>query len=151
MEIRLLQTFLQAATLRNFTFTAKTMGYSQSNVSAQIQQLEEELGAPLFNRIGKSVTLTQYGEQLIPHARELVSMSVRLENFMKSEEALGGTIHVGIVESLFQCFIEPVILQYHKHFPNVNIELTVDSTSALKELLANGQLDMACLIDTLLL
>lgn len=150
MEIRLLQTFLQAAALKNFTLTAKALGYSQSNVSAQIQQLEQELGAPLFNRIGKSVTLTQYGEQLIPHARELVSMSVRLENFMKSEEALGGTIHVGIVESLFQCFIEPVILRYHQDFPNVNIELTVDSTSALKELLANGQLDMACLIDTLL-
>lgn len=148
MEIRLLQTFLQVSALQNFTQAAKALGYSQSNVSAQIQQLEQEIGAPLFNRIGKSVSLTQYGEQLIPYARQLVSTSVKIENFLKSEEALGGTIRVGIVESLFQCFIEPVILQYHKRFPNVKIELVVDGTATLKELLQHGQLDFACLIDT---
>ena len=148
MEIRLLQTFLQVSSLQNFTQAAKTLGYSQSNVSAQIQQLEQELGAPLFNRVGKSVTLTQYAEQLIPYARQIVSTAVKIENFMKSEEALGGTVRVGIIESLFQCFMETVILQYHQRFPKVKLELVVDGTQALKELLQHGQLDLACLIDT---
>lgn len=147
MEIRLLQTFLQVAALQNFTQAAKVLGYSQSNVSAQIQQLEQEIGAPLFNRIGKTVSLTQYAQQLIPHARQLVSTAVKIENFLKSEEALGGTVRVGIIESLFQRFIEPIILQYHKRFPNVKIELIVDGSEALKELLLHGQLDFACLID----
>lgn len=151
MELRHLQTFLQIASLKNFTLAAKTLGYSQSNVSAQIQQLEQEIGAPLFNRIGKSISLTQYGEQLIPYAQQLVSLSIKMENFLRSEDALGGTIRVGIVESLFQRFMEPVILQYHKRFPNVKIELIVDGTSTLKELLQHGQLDLACLIDTQLL
>lgn len=150
MEIRLLQTFLQVASLQNFTRAAKVLGYSQSNVSAQIQQLEQEVGVPLFNRIGKTVSLTQYGEQLVPHAQQVVSLSIKVENCLKSKETLGGTIRVGIVESLFQCFIEPVVLDYHEQFPNVKIELVVDGTATLLELLQQGQLDFACLIDTLL-
>jgi len=59
MEIRLLQTFLQVASLQNFTRAAKALGYSQSNVSAQIQQLEQDVGVPLFNRIAKTVSLCQ--------------------------------------------------------------------------------------------
>ena len=150
MEIRLLQTFLQVASLQNFTRAAKVLGYSQSNVSAQIQQLEQEVGVPLFNRIGKTVSLTQYGEQLVPHAQQVVSLSIKVENCLKSKETLGGTIRVGIVESLFQCFMEPVVLDYHEQFPNVKIELVVDGTAMLLELLQQGQLDFACLIDTLL-
>lgn len=53
MEIRNLNTFLQVVSIKNFTQAAKILGYSQSNVSAQIQQLEREVGAPLFNRIGR--------------------------------------------------------------------------------------------------
>lgn len=148
MEIRLLQTFLQVASLQNFTQAAKVLGYSQSNVSAQILQLEQEIGAPLFNRIGKTVSLTQYAQELIPLARQLVATSVKIENFMKSKEALGGTIRVGIIESLFQRFVEPIILQYHKQLPNVKIELVVDGSETLKDLLQHGQLDLACLIDS---
>jgi len=145
-----LQTFLQVASLQNFTRAAKALGYSQSNVSAQIQQLEQDVGVPLFNRIAKTVSLTQYGEQLVPYAQQLVSLSIKMENFLKSKESLGGTIRFGIVESLFQCFIEAVVLNYHKQFPNVKIELVVDGTATLLELLQQGQLDFACLIDTLL-
>ena len=61
MEIRNLNTFLQVASIKNFTQAGRNLGYSQSNISAQIQQLEQEVGAPLFNRIGRQVTLTQYG------------------------------------------------------------------------------------------
>ena len=66
VEIRNLNTFLKIASLRNFTRAAKELGYSQSNVSAQIRQLEQEIGGPLFNRTGRSISLTQYGEALLP-------------------------------------------------------------------------------------
>ncbi|MBQ3965031.1 MAG: LysR family transcriptional regulator, partial [Firmicutes bacterium] len=58
MEIRNLKTFLRVAALRNFTAAAKELGYSQANVSAQIKQLEDEVGAPLFDRIGRGVAPT---------------------------------------------------------------------------------------------
>lgn len=76
MEIRNLNTFLKVAALRNFTQASRELGYSQSNVSTQIQQLEREVGVPLFNRIGRSVSLTQYGEELLPYAQQIVSTSV---------------------------------------------------------------------------
>ena len=147
MEIRNLNTFLKVAALRNFTQESRELGYSQSNVSTQIQQLEREVGVPLFNRVGRSVSLTQYGEELLPYAQQIVSTSVQMENFMKSEQALGGTVRIGIVESLFAFLPEELFLCYHERFPRVEIELTVDATETLKEDLQKGRLDAACLID----
>ena len=133
MEIRNLTTFLQVVSIKNFTQAARTLGYSQSNVSAQIQQLEREVGAPLFNRIGRQVTLTQYGEELIPYAQKIVSTAFLMENFLKSEKALGGTVRVGMVESLYEILFESTLLRYHQRFPHVKVELVVDDTATLKE------------------
>lgn len=69
MEIRNLLTFIEVANLQNFTQASKVLGYSQSNISAQIRQLEEELGVVLFERMARGVHLTQYGQEL-PKNRE---------------------------------------------------------------------------------
>lgn len=147
MEIRNLNAFLKVAALQNFTQASRELGYSQSNVSTQIQQLEQEVGAPLFNRIGRRISLTQYGEELLPYAQQIVSVALQMENFLKSEEALGGIVKIGFVESLFSLLPEEVFIQYQERFPHVKIELTVDGTQMLKEHLQQGILDMACLID----
>ena len=147
MEIRNLKTFLKVATLKNFTSAAKELGYSQANVSAQIKQLEEELGAPLFNRIGRRVTLTQYAEELLPYALKIVSTAVEMENLARSGESLAGTIRVGMVESLFHAIGENLIREYHRRFPRVTMEIVVDGTAVLKERLRQDTLDLACLID----
>jgi DNA-binding transcriptional LysR family regulator len=151
LEIRNLNTFLQVAALQNFTQASRELGYSQSNVSAQIKQLEQEIGAPLFNRIGRNITLTPYGKGLLPYARQIVSTSLQIKNYLKSEEAMGGTIRVGMVESVFELLGENVFLQYHHRFPKVYLELVVDATSSLKDRLQHGLLDAACLIDDPLL
>ena len=61
MELRNINTFLHIAELHSFSRTARQLGYSQSAVSSQIAQLEAELGAPLFDRVGKTVRLTDAG------------------------------------------------------------------------------------------
>ena len=147
MEIRNLNTFLKVAALQNFTKASQELGYSQSNVSAQIKQLEEDVGAPLFNRTGRNVTLTSYGEELLPYARQIVTTAMKVESFLKSEGSMGGTIQVGMVDSLYELLLENAFLSYHRRFPKVHIELTVDATAALKERLMHGQMDVACLID----
>ncbi len=146
MEIRNLTTFLQVVSIKNFTQAARALGYSQSNVSAQIQQLEREVGAPLFNRIGRQVTLTQYGEELIPYAQKIVSTALLMENFLKEKNSLGGTIRIGMVESLYELLFESSLLRYHQQYPNVHVELIVDDTAALKTGMQTGVLDFACLI-----
>ena len=147
MEIRDLKTFLKIAELMNFTRAAEALGYAQSSVSAQIKALEMDVGAPLFNRVGKKVTLTQFGEELLPYARSIVSASVRMQTIWKSAEDLGGTIRIGMVESLFGCIMEEALLAYHQSYPRVKIEISVDATVTLKALLKKGLLDAACIID----
>lgn len=147
MEIRNLKTFLMVAALQSFTQSSRELGYSQSNVSAQIQQLEHEIGAPLFNRIGHRVSLTQYGEELLPYARKIVEMAGEMENFLKSEKSLGGTVRIEMVESLFSLLPEDIFIHYHERFPYVKLELTVDATEVLKKRLQLGTLDVACVID----
>lgn len=147
MEIRNLTTFLRVAALRNFTQASRELGYSQSNVSTQISQLEQEVGAPLFNRIGKTVTLTQYGEELLPYANQIVSTAQKMESFLKSNEALGGVVKIGIVESIFDLLPEELFIRFQQKFPCVKLELIVDGTETLKEFLRRGVIDAACLID----
>ena len=61
MELRLLTTFLKVAQLQSFSKAAESLGYSQSAVTVQVQQLENELGVRLFDRIGKTVSITHIG------------------------------------------------------------------------------------------
>lgn len=146
MEIRNLYTFLQVASMENFTQASRILGYSQSNVSAQIQQLEEDVGVKLFDRIGRGVVLTQYGQQLIPYAQQIVSLSTQMNHMLWSEENMMGVLRVGMVESLFDIAFEKMILRYTTRFPKVKVDLTIEATPKLLEMLKKGQLDMVCLI-----
>ena len=146
MEIRNLNAFLKVAALKNFTHAARELGYAQSNVSAQIAQLEQELGVPLFNRVGRQVSLTQFGEELLPYAQELCSTAVRIENLHKSEEFLGGTVRIGMTDSVSELFLEDSFLTYHRRFPLVRLEIVLDTTVRLLDRLRKGELDAACVI-----
>lgn len=75
MDLKQLQLFLMLSQTNSFTRTGEILGYSQSNVSSQISQLESELGGPLFNRHGHSITLTNKGNQLLPYAEKMISLS----------------------------------------------------------------------------
>ena len=147
MEINQLQIFITVASMQNFTQAGRILGYSQSNISAQIQKLEQEIGAPLFNRIGRSISLTPHGEQLLPYAQQIVSTSKCIENLLKNDGEITGTLHIGMTESLFDLLFEHTVNEYHKRFPLINIDITVDSTENLKRQLQRGLLDFACIID----
>lgn len=122
MELRNLNTFLRVAALQNFTRASQELGYSQSNVSAQIKQPEQELSHPLFDRIGRNVFLTSYGEGLLPYARQAVSTILQMENFMKSEAAPVGTLRIGITDSLSELQLNDALLRFHRRFPMMKPE-----------------------------
>ncbi len=147
MEIKHLTSFLQVASVQNFTKAAELLGYSQSNISVHIQQLEEELGVPLFHRIARSVVLTPYGEALIPYARECLASARKIEGLFQSDELLTGTLHVGFTESLFETFFEAIITPFHEQFPRIDIDVTVDATSVLLQKLSSGELNLGLIID----
>lgn len=147
MDVRQIRIFLLAASLKSFTRTADQLGYTQANVSMQIRQLEEELGAPLFDRIGRHVLLTQQGEEFLPHAQRVVSSMLTAENLFREHRELRGTVRFGMVESVSEVIAQESIDAYHRAFPQVKIEFTVDSAENLKRQLLGATLDAAYLID----
>ncbi|MBR0161732.1 MAG: LysR family transcriptional regulator [Oscillospiraceae bacterium] len=130
----------------NFTHAAKELGYSQSNVSAQIAQLEDEIGAQLFNRIGRRTSLTQFGEELLPYAQEICSAASKIDNLTRSEDSLRGTVRAGLTDSISELHPEDAFLAFHRRFPLVQLEIVLDTTEKLLERLRKGDLDTACLI-----
>lgn len=148
MNIKSIYTFLQVASSENITKAGEILGYSQSTVSVQISQLEEELGVKLFDRIGKRVVLTQYGKNLVPYAQNVVTAVEAMTNLKVAEAELTGTINVGFIQSLFNTCFETIIRNYQKRFPLVKVNVTVESTGNLEKLLAKNEVDFACLMDS---
>ena len=74
MELRQLKTFQTVARLLNFNRAAEILNYSQSAVSTQIKLLEEELGVSLFDRLGKSVCLTEAGHMLVQYSQKMLDI-----------------------------------------------------------------------------
>ena len=101
MEIRYLQSFLQVAKDGNFTKAADRLGYSQGTVTVQIKQLEKEIGAPLFQRIGNKSILTSAGEKLIEYANQMLLINDNIKNLASTNPILiKGILRIGFIDSL---------------------------------------------------
>lgn len=150
MELRNLKTFIRVAASQNFTKAGEELGYSQSNVSAQIKQLEQELGLKLFDRIGKYAYLSAYGETLLPLAHQIVSATDEMINIAKTPSEMEGTIRVGMTDSLYELLLETVLINFHRKYPGVRIELSMDPVMSITSQLQHGQLDTACIIHNVL-
>lgn len=147
MEIRQLTTFVTAAQMSSFSKAAESLGYTQSAVTIQIKNLEEELGTKLFDRMGKQVSLTGYGKDFLTHAIKILKEVNQAKLAVKGQAELSGSITIGTNESL--CFTKlPAILTYFReHHPKVNIKILFDSPDPLLEMLDHGKIDLAYFLD----
>ena len=128
MEVRQLNTLIRAAQFQSFSKAAESLGYSQSAVTVQIKALEEELGVRLFDRIGKTVSITHYGQEFIPYARDVVSAAARAVSFTVEERDLTGTLRIGTIESIMTASFGDILPLYHEHCPHVNTQLVEGDT-----------------------
>lgn len=147
MELRNIFTFLRAVELGSFTKTADALGYAQSTVTMQIQQLEEELGKPLFDRFNRSISLTAFGESFLPLAQRMYNTAQEMNCLATDSRELGGTLRIGIVESLFFSNFLKLIPQYQAMFPNVNLNFFTYSSVEIIDLLMKNQLDLGCYLE----
>lgn len=100
MELRVLKYFLAVAQEENLTRAAKTLLTSQSNLSRQLADLENELGKKLFKRGSRKITLTEEGLYLHKRAKEIIELAERTENeLMAFDQITAGTVHIGAAES----------------------------------------------------
>lgn len=147
MDVRNLKTFMKVSELNNFTKAAAALGYSQSAVTVQMQQLENELGVALFDRIGKNIRLTQYGLAFIDYASRVIEAMENAENFASDSRSLKGVVRFGIVDSILNtCFI-PIFTEMNNRFPNIEISVFVGSAREIELKIRNNEIDIAYLLD----
>ncbi len=147
MDIRHFTTFKKVAELGNFTRASEVLGYSQSSVTAHIQALESEIGVLLFDRIGKTIELTQKGIQLLDYVNELLDAYYKIENIGQEDDIPQGIIRIGVPETLMLYRLDRVFKNYKKRYPHVTIVLENTPSSRLVEALHKGELDLAFILD----
>ena len=147
MEFREIATFLQAAQLKSFSKAAKKLNYSQGTVTIQIKNLEEELGVRLFDRIGKQISLTGKGEQFYQYAVTLMKNMEEIKCSLSDTRELTGSLALGTIESLCSSLLPPILSEYHRRFPQVNVSVVIDSPRALLDKLNDNSLDIVYFLD----
>lgn len=113
MELRNLITFTHVAELGSFTKAAEQLGYSQSTISFQIKQLEEELGCLLFERINHSITLTERGRELVSYAHQVRALTDEFKESLTKDKELSGHIHIVTPDSICDDIINASYIDFH--------------------------------------
>lgn len=87
MDIKNLNTFVHVAELNSFTKAAEVLGYSQSTISFQIKQLENELNCQLFERIYHTIALTDKGREVLDYAHQMIKLTKKLESSIQNTQS----------------------------------------------------------------
>lgn len=147
MELRNINTFLHIAELHSFSRTARLLGYSQSAVSSQISQLESELGTPLFDRVGKTVRLTDAGETFLSYARALLSTAQQAQAALQPAQQICGTLRIALADSVCSTFLPGLLQHYHAQYPKVELVLHTATADEMLQMLSSNQIDLAYTFD----
>ncbi|MFI9745833.1 LysR family transcriptional regulator [Streptomyces sp. NPDC052494] len=146
MELRQLHYFLAVVEEANFTRAAARLHLAQPGVSAQIRQLERELGQPLLDRSGRTVTTTAVGEAVLPFARAALAAVEGMRRTVDEFTGLvRGQVTVGLVSGAAadEFDVAAVLADFHDEHPQVEISLTEDTSERMLAALRRGELDLA--------
>lgn len=142
MEVRQLQIFRILAEELNFTRTAERVHTVQSNVTAQIKALEDELGAPLFDRLGRKVTLTDAGRRFQPFAEQALAAMEQGTHAIQNGAKASGPLRIASPESLLTYRLPEVMRAFRRRFPCVELQFRPHSDATLAAELETGKLDL---------
>ena len=147
MEIRHLKSFKTIVDLGGFGRAANHLGYAQSSITAHIQAIENTLGSPLFNRLGRKLVLTETGENFLSHAIEIIRIYDLSTESSSDDNLPSGSLTIGSPESLTVYQLLPIIKEYNKLYPNVDISLKAGNGDQLCDYLRSGEIDVAILLE----
>lgn len=147
MELRQIKTFVVVAKMLSFNRAAEVLNYAQSTVSAQIKLLEEEVGVPLFDRIGKKVFLTEAGNTLNRYGQKLISIENEAMVEVSGAEKSGTSLSLRIPQSIGDVFIPEIVKEFYKDFPKTDLDITsCMAMHSLQDELKSGIIDLAFLL-----
>jgi DNA-binding transcriptional LysR family regulator len=142
LDNEVLRTFVAIAETGNFSTAAEAVFRTPSAVSMQIKKLEEQLGATLFMRDARSVTLTQHGELLLTYARNILALSNEaVSRFIMPE--LSGVVRLGAPEDIGERLLPSILKSFAESFPGIMVDVTIDMSIGLKKRMEEQRLDLA--------
>ncbi|MGH1441222.1 MAG: LysR family transcriptional regulator [Cellvibrionaceae bacterium] len=150
MNIKNLDAFLAIVQLGSFKAASEKLYTTQPAISARIANLEEEIGASVLDRSDKKIRLTPKGYKLLPYAEKIISLLKELDFAVGESESFSGTVRLGSSETIVHVWISEFIHSLHEQYPNLTIELTVDTSLNLSEKLIKRELDIAFLMGPLI-
>lgn len=146
MELRQLRYFVEVAEREHISEAAEHLHVAQSAISRQIANLEEELGTPLFERIGRNVKLTPIGKTFLEHTiTALKAIDFAAKQVEEYLDPAKGTIKIGFPTSLASYVLPTVISAFKKEYPDVSFHLRQGTYKFLIDAVKNRELNLAFL------
>ncbi len=133
--------FWRVAKQGNLTATASQLALSQSALSAQISQLEHTIGQPLFNRVGRSLVLTELGRTVLNYAEDIYQRGEELQQLLSQGTPTVPSLKIGVLSSMSRNFVDAFIKPLTQGL-DVHFQLIARPQSELEQLLAHHQLDV---------
>jgi len=142
MELRDLEIFAQVAREGSVTRASEILGMTQPGVSQHLARLEEELGGDLFDRVGRTVTLNDFGRQVLGRARKLMDEAEAIKGIRAAEVCPVGTLSLGLTDSSTLTIIPTALCEFKELYPGVHIELDVHDSSQIEHGVLHGHYDL---------
>jgi LysR family transcriptional regulator, hydrogen peroxide-inducible genes activator len=146
MQIHQLRYFCAVARTGSFTRAAQQQHMAQPSLSQQVRKLEDELGTRLFDRLGRTVRLTQLGEMFLSRAeailRQVDSARLEIQDMAGTEQ---GKLVVGAIPTIAPYFLPRCLASFASKFPRARIHIVEDFTNELVSLIHRGSVDVALL------
>ena len=142
MDLKYLYTFRTIVDEGGFNKAAQKLNYTQSTITFQMNQLEQELSTCLSEKIGRKMVLTKAGESLIPYVDEILQSIDKLHSFESDLSEYQGDLRVGVAETQL-CYRFPAILkEFHLKAPKARLFLRSMNCYDIRDELLNGTLDI---------
>jgi LysR family transcriptional regulator, hydrogen peroxide-inducible genes activator len=146
MELHQLRYFCAVAETGSFSRAAEQSHVSQPSLSQQILKLEDELGARLFDRLGRSVRLTELGKTFLPRAHAVLrELEAAKGDVVEGKEFIGGLVTVGVIPTVAPYFLPPRLTAFSRKFPQVRITVVEEITPVLLDRIRAGTIDISIL------
>ncbi|QAY95050.1 LysR family transcriptional regulator [Methylovirgula ligni] len=143
MDFADLKVFEAVSRLGSMNRAAAELHTVQSNVTARVRGLEEELGIALFQRHARGVTITPAGQRLLPFVGRIAKLFADAEAAAKDEGVPNGALRLGSMETTAALRLSPVLGQFANTYPKVRLVLTTGTTSRLLEDVIEGRVEGA--------
>lgn len=145
MDFNQLQIFCVSAETLSFTKAALRLGYAQSNISAQIKQIEDSLQVKLFERLGRGIQLTNEGKKFLVHAEAIMQLFEKAkEEFAAS--VFEGALTVGVTEILCVHRLPKIVNEYRRLYPLIEIRVLTANCDTLLDWVETNRIDIALVL-----